>query len=121
LFDDRSARGAALAKTLTDDAVIEYPTDRAGLLLAVDGGSFGTECVDDVSTLKKQTLSLERIYPTADPITVFVEYGAVSETRLVMLEMRGDRISRIRNFTGLCAGNRGMQGIAPTLHAENAR
>jgi len=98
-----------LLAALTDDAVVEYASQNPGTYRMVDAFALIGE-VTDASTRDAgaQQVSGVWIYPTNDANVVFVQYEAQSgpaslpgtrkQPQLVMLEMRGDRIARMRSF-----------------------
>jgi hypothetical protein len=100
----------AIARILTSDAVVEYVLEVPGTYLALEAAALTANRSDNV----KQTgsgahISKLWIFPTNDSNTVFVQYTTSSEVRspselpdserLALLEMRGDRIVKVRNFS----------------------
>jgi hypothetical protein len=107
----------AMARIVTSDAVIEYALKEPGTYLAVDAAALiakrpvssePTESVAQVSTLW--------VFPTPNSNVVFVHYttnsggGSVTQNpdaeHLAVIEMRGDRIFRMRNFRNLESAQR---------------
>jgi hypothetical protein len=77
--------------------------------LTVDGSSLFAEADSAMAhTGGTRHISNVWIFPTNEPNTVFVQYeadrnpasldGVRRQSQLVMLEMRGDRIARMRSF-----------------------
>jgi hypothetical protein len=87
-----------LQGVLTEDARIEFAMDEPGTYLSIDASSWGADCAAQISNLW--------IFPTLDADAVFVQYdvpassGALQERQLVLVEMRGERIARMVNFSG---------------------
>jgi hypothetical protein len=119
-----AGRPDTLSRYLTEEAVIEYPTQEPGMLLAVDGGG---SCIESASREGKR-FEISRIFPTADAITVFVEYKVTRDTaanepaakHLAMVEMREDRIALVRYLTEQCEARGLINGSEATLQAGNA-
>jgi hypothetical protein len=98
----------AIARIVTSDAMVEYALEEPGTYLAVEAAALSA----NRSGNGKQTgpgahISNLWIFPTPDSNTVFVHYTIGSDgrspaelpdsERLALLEMRGDRIVKIRN------------------------
>ena len=105
----------AFARIVTSDAVLEYALEEPGTYLEVEAAALSA----NRSANSKQTgpgkhISNLWIYPTNDSNVVFVHYTTRSDVRslaqlsdsehLALLEMRGDRIFKMRNL-GAGAGN----------------
>ena len=105
----------AFARIVTSDAVVEYALEEPGTYLEVEAAALSANS----SANSKQTgtgthISNLWIYPTNDSNVVFVHYTTRSDVRslaqlsdsehLALLEMRGDRIFKMRNL-GAGAGN----------------
>jgi len=94
-----------LKGVLTEDARIEFATDEPGTYLSIDASSWAAGCAANVRSGDSPRMSNLWIFPTLDADVVFVQYdvpapaGAVLERQLVLLEMRGERIARMVNFT----------------------
>jgi hypothetical protein len=98
---------AAISRILTSDAMVEYALEEPGTYLAVEVAALSA----NRSGNAKQTRSGAHIsnlwtFPTPDSNTVFVHYTIGSDVpssaepdseHLALLEMRGDRIVKIRN------------------------
>jgi len=99
----------AFARIVTSDAVVEYALEEPGAYLTVEAAVLSAKR----SSSSKQTgsgtlISNLSIFPTSDSNTVFVHYTTRSDVRspaqlpdsehLALLEMRGDRILKIRNL-----------------------
>jgi len=102
-----SGDNEAFARSVTSDAVVEYALEEPGTYLAVEAAVLST----NRSGNSKQTgtgahISNLWIYPTSDSNVVFVHYTTRSDVRspaqlpdsehLALLEMRGDRIFKVR-------------------------
>lgn len=105
----------AFARIVTSDAVLEYALEEPGTYLAVEATALSAKR----SGNSKQTgtgahIGSLWIYPTSDSNVVFVHYTTRSDVRslaqlpdsehLALLEMRGDRIFKMRNL-GANPGN----------------
>lgn len=99
----------AMARIVTSDAVVEYALKEPGTYLAVDAAALIAErSVSSEPTGPGAQVSTLWIFPTPNSNVVFVHYTTVSEggsaaqisdaEHLALLEMRGDRIFRMRNF-----------------------
>jgi hypothetical protein len=102
----------AFGRLFTNDAVIEYALDEPGTYLAVAAAALSANRVGN--TGPGAHISNLQIFPTPDSNTVFVHYTTSADVRtpeevpasehLALLEMRGDRIFKIRKL-GANAGN----------------
>ena len=89
----------------TDDVRIEFVLDEPGMYLALDSDSLMASCMPGVSPPRDARVW---IFPTNDTDAVFVQYDAsapsseaTSQPQLVLVEMRGDQIARMRNFAAV--------------------
>ena len=100
----------AIARTVTNDAMVEYALGEPGTYRAVEAAELSTDrSVDAKPTGTEPRISKLWIFPTNDPNVVFVHYTIGSDVRspaqvpdsehLAMIEMRGDQIFKMRNFT----------------------
>ena len=120
---DRAARGLrdyvqacssgddeALARIVTSDAVVEYVLEKPGTYLVVEAAALSANRAGHTKqTGTGQHVSNLWIFPTSDSNAVFAQYTISSDVRspgqlpssehLALLEMRGDRIMKIRNFS----------------------
>ena len=98
----------AMARVVTSDAVVEYALDEPGTYLAVEAAALSANRSGSADrTRPGARISNLWIFPTPDPNTVFVHYTTGADGRspaefpdsehLALLEMRGDRIAKIRN------------------------
>jgi len=105
----------ALARIVTSDAVVEYALEEPGTYLAVEAAALsGNRSGSSKQTGTAAHISNLWIYPTSDSNVVFVHYTTRSNVRspgqlpdfehLALLEMRGDRIFKMRKL-GANAGN----------------
>jgi hypothetical protein len=98
----------AIARIVTSDAVVEYALEEPGTYLEVEAATRSVKH----SGYAEQTgthISNLWIFPTIDSNAVFVQYTTSSDVRspaqlpdsehLALLEMRGDRIAKMRNFS----------------------
>jgi hypothetical protein len=98
----------AIARIVTSDAVVEYALEAPGTYLRVKAVS-ANRPVNAEPTGTGARISKLWIFPTNDSNVVFVHYTLGSDVRspaqvpdsehLALLEMRGDRIFRMRNFS----------------------
>jgi hypothetical protein len=95
---------------LTTDGVMAYALEEVGTYLAVDAEALSALCADHAEGLDSNAnLTDFWIFPTAEANTVFIQYraseGAESSNstrdHLVVVEMRGDRISKLRDLTAV--------------------
>jgi cytochrome c len=92
--------GRALDAITTSDARFEYTLQEAGSYLSVDATSLRAACPSE----RAVSVSELWIFPTNDPDAVFVRYAPGSlaggtEQQLALVEMRGERIARMLNFS----------------------
>ena len=98
LAHDQSGIGEAV----TDDVVVEYALPDPGITLSVYTAAPDNLCAAAALAGNEQ-MSNVYIYPTNDPNTIFVQYDTASSharsgKHLTVVTLRGDRISRIRDF-----------------------
>jgi hypothetical protein len=97
-----SGEGRALRQVTTDDLHIEYTLNEPGTYLTVDGANASAGCAA-MAGLTSRTSNVW-IFPTNSAV-VFVQFdapnaaGAPSQRQLALVEMRGERIARIVNFS----------------------
>jgi hypothetical protein len=88
---------------VTSDAVFEYVLEEPGSYLTIDATSLRAHCVGEEHTGESPlNVSNLRIFPTGDPNSVFVSYTtstAGDSEHLALIELRGDRIAKLRDFT----------------------
>jgi len=105
----------AFARIVTSDAVVEYALEEPGTYLTVEAAALSAKrSGNSKQTGTEAHISNLWIYPTSDSNVVFVHYTTRSDIRspaqlpdsehLALLEMRGDRIFKMRNLGGN-AGN----------------
>jgi cytochrome c len=97
----RDAR--ALSSVTTNQVRVEYALDEPGTYLSMDESSLLAACAANNSDSRVSNLW---IFPTNDANTVFVQYDAQSTDsnsrgQLALVELNGDRISRMVNFAAL--------------------
>lgn len=97
----RDAR--ALSSVTTSQVRVEYALDEPGTYLSMDASSLLAACAANNAGSRVSNLW---IFPTNDANTVFVQYDAQSpETgshgQLALVELKGDRITRMLNFAAL--------------------
>jgi len=91
-----------IARAVTDDIVLEYDLPDPGLVLTVDGARLDGLCAASSLTAAAGQISNLSIFPMTDPNAVFIQYetsGADAREYMAIVELRGDRIAKIRNFT----------------------
>src|SRR5689334_8685559 len=97
-----SGEGQALTRVTTDDLHIEYTLGEPGTYLVMDGGGSSAGCAA-MAGLSARTSNVW-IFPTNSSV-VFVQFDAPmatqapSQRQLALVEMRGERIARIVNFS----------------------
>jgi hypothetical protein len=95
-----SGEGRGLGRVTTDDLRVDYTLREPGSTLGVDGSS--PDGCAAIGGIEARTSNLW-IFPTNASV-VFIQYdarsadGANPQRRLALVEMRGERISRIVNF-----------------------
>jgi len=105
----------ALGRIFTNDAVVEYALDEPGTYLAVEAAALSSHHAGNPEQSGPGAhISTLRIFPTSDSNTVFVHYTTSADVQtpdevpasehLALLEMRGDRIFKMRKL-GANAGN----------------
>jgi hypothetical protein len=103
-----SRDAARLNSVTTDDVRIEYALEDPGSYLSVDAASLITACAAqaDASSTGPRIANLW-IFPTSDASTVFVQYdltagaeGPPQRRQLALVELRGERIARMLNYSG---------------------
>ena len=97
----------AIARIVPSDALLEYALEEPGTYLTVEAAALSANrSVNAEPTGTGAHISNLWIFPTPDSNTVFVHYTIGSDVRssaepdsehLALLEMRGDRIVKIRN------------------------
>lgn len=91
LAHDRSR----IAQTVTDDVVLEYELPDPGITLTVDSDALDSLCSASAPGETTAQISGLLIFPMTDPNTVFIQY----EGHMAIVQLRGDRIAKIRDFT----------------------
>jgi hypothetical protein len=97
------------ARNVASNAMVEYALGEPGTYLAVEAAALcANRSANAGQTRSAAHISNLWIYPTPDSNTVFVNYKIDSDVRspseppdsehLALLEMRGDRILRLRHF-----------------------
>jgi hypothetical protein len=100
----------ALARTLTSDAILEYPLEEPGMYIAVEALAHGANCFGRAEQAASRAhISSLWIFPTNDSNTVFVQYTMSSDVgspaevsdseHLALIEMRGNQIAKMRDFS----------------------
>jgi hypothetical protein len=108
--------GQAIGRAVTSDAVFEYVLDEPGSYLTIDATSLLAHCAIE-ERIGKSPLRISNllIFPTGDSNSVFVRYTTsasdsqpavehseqptLTSEHLVLVELRGDRIAKLRDFT----------------------
>jgi hypothetical protein len=89
--------------SMTENAVIEYVTDKAGVFLTRDAASLDS-CWEGALRLTRAVNSQVRLYPTSYTNTVFIQFATdevagATHQHGAIIQMDGTRISRIRDLT----------------------
>ena len=98
-----SGEGRVLSRVTTDDLHIEYTLGEPGTYLVMDGGDGSSAGCAAMAGLSSRTSNVW-IFPTNSSV-VFVQFDAPmaahapSQRQLALVEMRGERIARIVNFS----------------------
>jgi len=97
----------AIARIVTSNAMVEYALEEPGTYLAVEAAAVNANRSGNAKAARPGAhISNLWIFPTPDSNTVFVHYTIGSDVRspaepdsehLALIEMRGDRIVKIRN------------------------
>lgn len=91
LAHDRSR----ITQTVTDDVVLQYDLPDPGITLVVDSDALDNLCATSAPRETTGQISDLSIFPMTDPNTVFIQY----EDHMAIVQLRGDRIAKIRDFT----------------------
>jgi hypothetical protein len=100
----------AIARIVTSDAVVEYALNEPGTYILVEAPALSARrCGNAKQAGAGASISNLWIFPTPHPNVVFVQYTTVSDVgspaqlakaeHLALLEMRGDRIFKLRGFS----------------------
>ena len=100
---------SGIARAVTDDVAVEYALPDSGMTLTVETAALDSLCSATALAGPVDQISDLYIFPTNDPNTMFVQYytasrldspaRARSTEHLTVVTLRGERISRIRDFT----------------------
>ena len=115
----------AVARIVTSDAVVEYVLEEPGTYLVVKAAALSAKLSGNAKkTGTGAHISNLWIFPTNDSNAVFVHYTTSFDARspaeppdseqLALLEMRGDRIVKIRNFSTDAGTLSTLEGSAVT-------
>lgn len=97
-----AGKAQTLDQVVTDDLRVEYTLRDPGTFVGIDASSMQTTCAA-LTGLTSRTSDLW-IFPTNAGV-VFIQYdapasaGAPAQRHLALVEMRGDRMARIVNFS----------------------
>jgi hypothetical protein len=102
--------GPAIGRAVTSDAVFEFALDEPGMYLSVDATSLRAHCAAaEPAEVSQVRISNVWVFPTGDANSVFVRYtissaatsppGTAGSEHLALVDMRGDRIAKLRDFT----------------------
>jgi hypothetical protein len=122
----------AVAHIVTSDAMVEYALEEPGTYLAVEATALrANRSGNTEQTRSGAHISNLWIFPTPDPNTVFVHYTIGSDVRspaelpesehLALLEMRGNRIRKIRNPSADAATLSTLEASAVTRAIASSR
>lgn len=88
---------------VTNDVRIEYTLGSPGAYLSFDASALFAGCAAALASIAQQKVLW--IYPTAEKNSLFVQYDTpdtptapTPSQPVALIEMRGDRIQRLRNF-----------------------
>ena len=94
-----------LNSVTTDDVRIEYSLDAPGTYLTLDATSLADDCGINMEAGGSHIRTMW-IYPTNDENVVFVEFDTTSDSsmaplkrQLALIEMRGEKIARLLNYS----------------------
>jgi hypothetical protein len=94
-----------LDSVITDDVRIEYSLDVPGTYLTLDAISLADDCGLNVESGAARIRTMW-IYPTNDENAVFVQFDTAGDSstaplrrQLALVEMRGEKISRLLSFS----------------------
>jgi hypothetical protein len=94
-----------LNSVTTDDVRIEYSLDTPGMYLTLDAISLAADCGINMGSGGSHIRTMQ-IYTTNDENVVFVEFDTTSDSstvplkrQLALVEMRGEKIARLLNFS----------------------
>jgi len=94
-----------LDSVTTDDVRIEYSLSAPGTYLTLDAISLADDCGINMESGGSHIRRMQ-IYPTNDEDVVFVEFDTTSDSspvplkrQLALVEMRGEKIARLLNFS----------------------
>jgi hypothetical protein len=117
-----------LDSVTTDDVRIEYSLDAPGTYLTLDASSLSTDCGLSMEPGESH-IGTMWIYPTNDENVVFVEFDTTSASsiaplkrQLALIEMRGEKIARLLNFSppaNALVSARGATSPSPTVRAAS--
>jgi ketosteroid isomerase-like protein len=95
-----------LSRVMTNDAVVDFALDEPGTYLTVDAAALINDCASCTPRMDSGArIANLRVYPTHDPNAVFVQYETISdsagrtENQLALVELKGERIAHVRNFS----------------------
>lgn len=124
---------AGFSKVTTEDVRIDYLLDEPGRYLSTDASSLIADCAPNSKPGESESrIANLWIFPTHDSDAVFVRYdvqvgasATTSNTVLALVEMRGNRISRMLNFAAappsLVASAMRLADAAPSCSNEASR
>jgi len=127
-----TADDAAIARIVTSDAVVEYVLEEPGTYLVVEAAALRANCSGNAEWAGAgASISNLWIFPTSDSNTVFVQYTISSDVRspaqfpdskhLALLEMRGDQILKMRNFSADAGSLSTLEASAVTRATASSR
>jgi hypothetical protein len=89
----------------TDDVRIEYSLNAVGTYLTLDAIALADDCGINMESGGSHIRTMQ-IYPTSDEDVAFVEFETTSDSstvplrrQLALVEMRGEKIARLLNFS----------------------
>ena len=122
----------ALARIVTSNAVVEYALKEAGTYLVVEATALSAKRWRNAKQAGAgASISKLWIFPTNDSNVVFVQYATSSDVRspeqladaehLALLEMRGDRIVKLRYFSADAGTFSTLEASAVTCAIASSR
>jgi len=121
-----------IARIVTSDAAVEYVLEEPGTYLGVEAAALSAACSSNAKQAGAgASISNLWIFPTSDSNTVFVQYTISSDVRspaqfpdskhLALLEMRGDQILKMRNFSADAGSLSTLEASAVTRATASSR
>ena len=113
-----------IARIVTSDAAVEYVLEEPGTYLGVEAAALSADCSSNAKQAGAgASISNLWIFPTSDSNTVFVKYTTSrgDPEHLALLEMRGDQILKMRNFSADAGSLSTLEASAVTRATASSR